>query len=265
MDKKNYNENLRRENELAKLKLHAEFGMQLNETGNLNPAIENIWLNNILEFERAMAEKKQVTIHEFLDKPVLKSIHEISENELEEQLEFVMERLRIKNIVVESLDGVDDKEFYRFITEELMKEEICVNLPKNMITCFIYEEFYPNSEADIRRHTKDFMDTAMNKDSDYYTTFLASADDEVKEIRIEKMKRRLTLFRDAFDDIRLDEYEITEIDIKDTLATVIFNYKISVLPPGSERFEVISGSGKFEMTNKYEFWSIEEIDMKGVV
>ena len=132
-----YNEILRHENEITKLKIQAEFGLELNGNEKLNPAIENIWLNQILEYERGMINNKKITVGELLEHPFCKPIEEISDDNLIGELQKVMELLRLKNIVVESIDGIDDREMYRFILQELFLAETDSALPKNVIVCFI--------------------------------------------------------------------------------------------------------------------------------
>lgn len=44
------------------------------------------------------------------------------------------------------LCDVDDAEAYRFITEELMDEEIDDIRIEGLRHCFIYEEFHPNTD-----------------------------------------------------------------------------------------------------------------------
>ena len=75
--KTNYNEMLRHENELTRLKIKAEFGVDIKETDSLNPAVENIWLNNILEFERAVMKNEKITIAELMGNPVFKKVNDI--------------------------------------------------------------------------------------------------------------------------------------------------------------------------------------------
>src|SRR4051812_48458418 len=85
-----YSDFLRHENELTKLKIQAEFGFQLAGESSLNPAIENIWLKNILDYERSMVNNTRVTIREKLGNPTFKPLSEIPENEITENLHHVM-------------------------------------------------------------------------------------------------------------------------------------------------------------------------------
>ncbi|MDP9081252.1 MAG: hypothetical protein M3O71_27885 [Bacteroidota bacterium] len=51
-------ENLRMENELLRLKLRAEFGSELHDTGNLPPDIENEFLKYVFAAEQNHAKLK---------------------------------------------------------------------------------------------------------------------------------------------------------------------------------------------------------------
>ncbi len=260
-----YGEILRHENEITKLKIQAEFGLELNGNEELNPAIENIWLNQILEYERGMINNKKITVGEMLENPVCKPVEEISEDDLSGEIQKVMELLRLKNIVVESVDGIDDREMYRFITQELFLTETDSCYPKNMIVCFIYEEFHPNEECDIKRHSNDFINALIKKGEDYFEMFISSGKEEEKEVKSQNLKRRISFFRDAFDEVRLEEFNITSLNVMEINAEVNFDFKFAVLPPESKAFHYISGPGKFIFLKEYDFWNIEEVVMKGVV
>jgi len=52
---------------------------------------------------------------------------------------------------------------YRFITEELFKEELDDIKIEGMTHHYIYEEFHPNHEHDIKNRCKEFLDEFLNK------------------------------------------------------------------------------------------------------
>ena len=260
-----YTEILRQENEITKLKIQAEFGIELNSADELNPLIESIWLNQILEYERSMLNNKKITVGELLGHPTCKPVEEISDDEMSIELQKVMELLRQKNIVVESVNGIDDVEMYRFITKELFLKEADSCMPKNMIVCYVYEEFYPNDECDLKIKADEFINAFIDKDETFIDRYFVSFDDEVKETQFQKLKRRIILFRDAFDEIRLEEFNITSFDIIQKKAEVLFDFKLSVFPPGSKVSHSISGPGKYVFTNDYDFWILEKVFMAGVV
>ena len=171
----------------------------------------------------------------------------------------------LKNIVIDSVDGIDDREMYRFITKELFLVEVDNCFPKNMIVGFIYEEFYPNDECDIKRNANVFMDNLTDKGKDHIDMYISSGNNETKEIQIENLKRNLSLFRDAFDEIRKEKFSITSLSILGETAELIFDFELSVKPTGSKSFQHLRGLGKFSFIKEYDFWVIEEMMMEGVV
>ena len=260
-----YKDLIRQENEITKLKIQAEFGLMLSDNSELNPAIENIWLNQILDYERSMIDSKKITIAELINNPTCKAIEEINNDEITGELQKLMELLRFKNIVVESVDGVSDREMYRFIINELFQTKTEENYPRNMIVCYIYEEFHPNDEADIERRALEFIEFFSEKDAVNFEMYLSSGNGEEKEIKKENLIRRLNLFRDAFDEIFQKNFEIIETKIIGEKAELVFNFNFEVLPPQSSTYQYLSGEGKFFLIKEYGWWSIEEIIMKGVV
>jgi hypothetical protein len=265
--KTNYQEILRHENELTKLKIKAEFGVDINDTENLTPAVENMWLNNILEYERAALKNEKTTVGVLLGNPVFKKVADLTDDGVSEEIVKVMSLLQSKNIVIDSVAGIDDREMYRFITEELVNKETEADMPKNMLMCFIYEEYYPNHPHDIERQAKDFANDLENKEDEFMDHYLAGGKGEIKEIEMENIRRRITLFKDAFDEIRIEDFSIKKISVdKDAeTAELIFTYKIATLPPGSKTNHYITGRGTLNFVNQFGWWAIEGIDMKGVI
>jgi hypothetical protein len=149
-------EEIRQENALLKMKLTAEFGMT-DSGGNIDPEIENVWLKNVYEFEKSFAEHKRIKIYDYIGRPEYKNIHEIPTDEVASELDRVMEILLQHNIELSTLCEYEDDVIYKFIAEELFQLEIDEIRIEGMMTCFIYEEFHPNHEYDLRNHALDFI------------------------------------------------------------------------------------------------------------
>lgn len=72
-------------------------------------------------------------------------------------LDAAREILYEKNMKVNVLYDVEDREVYRFITEELMAVEIDEMHVAGMYSNFIYEEFHPNDREDARMQAESFL------------------------------------------------------------------------------------------------------------
>ena len=162
-------ENLRFENEFLKLKMQAERGAVFGgNMAELPPGIEALFLKNVQQFEDSFDRAELITINEYIGSPTFKKCQELKPGKVEAELRRLMDLLHAKNIVLEVLGQYDFSIIYRFITEELLFEKIRdVDFP-GYIHHFIYEEFYPDHNADIKRTAQEFIDHWFEKSFDEY-------------------------------------------------------------------------------------------------
>lgn len=116
---------LRKEIEEKKSLISEKHGGNFDEFSNdqtLPPEIENDFLDSILKFENAFKDSKQVQVFDYLGQPSYRSIDTLSENEVTKELERMKMLMLSKNVNLESICHVDDKEMYRFITEEFFSK-----------------------------------------------------------------------------------------------------------------------------------------------
>lgn len=110
---------LRAENEVLKLKLEIEHGM--NGFGSvLNPEQENQWLKSVYEFENLLIEAKDITLHELIGRPPLKRWYTLKPEKVQRELQKILGLLEKNGITLQRLRDYDEITFYRAITEELL-------------------------------------------------------------------------------------------------------------------------------------------------
>lgn len=164
-------ERLKRENEEKKKKLESEHGANFFTPDNgdeIDPMIENIFLNNIKEFENADNSSKRIKIYDFIGRPQFRNVVEIPNSEISQELEKVMILLNKYQIELSTICDVNDRELYRFITDELFEAETDDVKVEGMMSCFIYEEFHPNHNYDIRRICSDFMNDFIKRETLFF-------------------------------------------------------------------------------------------------
>ena len=138
----NQDDEIRAENALLKLKLELDHGMQASHfAGELSPALENAWLNNVLAFEKKLSSAPMTTVFKHLGQPRFRKWDSIKVSEVRGETRRLLELMKSRNVILESLKPVDDLEYYRFITEELFHQEMMFVPGSNMILHYIYEEF----------------------------------------------------------------------------------------------------------------------------
>jgi hypothetical protein len=161
-------------NEKKKEDLRKRYGMQLEgHTEDLSPQDESEWLDYITEFERQFENAAEITVRERIGNPAVRPVSDISDAELEAELDRLLELLYEHNIVVDFINEVDDREVYRFIIEELLDEMMDdIRIPE-MYSHFTYEDFHPNDEEDVKQWAEEFLHAFFEYDDEMLTLALA--------------------------------------------------------------------------------------------
>lgn len=252
-------EKLRFENEIRKIKLELEKGAKFIEDPDmpaLPPEIENEFLNYVEHFEKINADSPKISVYEKIGSPVFKTASELNEDEITEALESLLEILNENSILVDSVHEVEDREMYRFLTEDIFKHEIYeMKKLEGIMTHFIYEEFYPD-------HVKDVI-KCMN---DFISNFLDLADEEelYKDdvSNLETSNQWLYEFRDAYYKFELHTLNVQEVQIHDenTLeAETVFDISFDAYTASKTEKHVYKGTGKAGMQFTLDGWKIDNI------
>jgi hypothetical protein len=253
MGKKNNLEQLRIENEIRKTKLMLEKGAVFSDVSdhdNLPPEVENEFLRNIEMFDKAFSSAKQISVYDFIGKPDYKKPNEIPDNMIGVELESLVQSLNDNGIALDMLCDVDNRSLYTFITEELFLHEIDDMRVEGMVSHFIYEDFHPNHEYDIRNHASDFVRSFLNKDSDYFTTFMT------KESENDISYKNI---RDSFDSFSIEGFEILSATFNEQKANVTFSISFSGIVESSQELLHFSGPGIMELVYLYDFWCVQKV------
>ena len=135
-------------NEILKMQLNAEFGMNFPEesTDAMPPELERAWLKSIQRFEKAYAENKTILCYDLIGRPDYTNGESLSEKALKTELKKLLDLLEENQIVVDCISDISDLEVYKFITEKLFTEEILHIPGSNMICHFTFSEFYPEDD-----------------------------------------------------------------------------------------------------------------------
>ena len=187
--------------------------------GGLPPEIENQFLKNIMEFEKANAESKSETIFQILGRPGFEDEKNLDEGKFKIQFSRLQKLLKKHNINVEFERERDNRFKYNFITKELFEHQTSFMPVKGMATYFSYEEFHPDHELEIADKTKSFLNDFFERDLDadtyYINNELIEPDGNILP-KEELMKRFQSLYEVAtkFENISFN-IESIEFELKD--------------------------------------------------
>lgn len=132
-------------------------------TPDMSPEMESGWLDYILEFERQFENAPRITVRARIGDPAPLPIDALSSDELVAAVDALMDLLAAHYIAVDFLGDVDYETVYRYLTEELLDEEIDdIRLPDTWIH-FIYATDEYNAETWVEQ----FVDAIFRHDLEY--------------------------------------------------------------------------------------------------
>ncbi len=152
-------------------KLRTEYGLEFEHTDSrLSPDEENEWLDNILEFERQFEQARLITVRERIGNPPLRPLSELPFYAIDEAVAALLDLLAAHNIAVDFLGEVDEIEMYRYLTEELLDEEIEDIRIEGMVSHFTYT----TPEYDAQMWVENFVLDIFTREEEYFLPGLAN-------------------------------------------------------------------------------------------
>lgn len=247
---------IRDENEFKKLKLCIEQDADYFNKDNTDipPEIEGQFLDYITDFENASKNAKQITVFERLGKPEYKAESTLSNGEIRIELEKIEILMQNHGINLDVLADYPDEErlIYKFITEELFEHKITDMNIRGLQTCFIYEEFHPNHEYDLKRDTEDFLKMFFNTKDDYYLR--NHSEEAINHITLNN-------FRSLFKEFEMTFFDFQEITFDKQDAIVRFNIDFWAKIKETDTKINYSGDGNLTFKSEYGYWYLREVTL----
>lgn len=259
---------------LKKKELKTKYGADFGGESDLPPEVEGAWLDHMIAFEEQFQKGESITVWKYMGEPEYRQLKDLIETEIPAELDYLFDCMDENNLNLDTICEVEDRELYRFITEELFAYEMDnIRIP-GMMTCFIYEEFHPNAELDIRNAYDDFFATMIHKRKEvgsegYYFLYVDRenfVDKHGASIPEKVVKTKLNNFLDSFDYFEILSNKTTEISINQDKTDAILNFELEYQGCFDNIFEKVSykGRGIFRLRPcEYGGWEIYHIDMPG--
>jgi predicted HicB family RNase H-like nuclease len=203
------------ENEFLKLKMMAEFGGNFMGSENLPADVENMFLKQIMSFHKRQNDAKLVPIYKYIGEPEYNHVNDLSEKEVTRDLKKIMRLLKKYNIGLEVLTPTPEREIYRFITEELFKHEIEDTKVKGWVNQFIYEEFHPNAEYDVKNAVHFALLSLFDKEAAFFhEQFSETMKDRLGlSTDSEELREKIEAFQSQFYNVTLVHYDFVRVSV----------------------------------------------------
>jgi hypothetical protein len=151
--------------------LREKYGMQFEHTdASLPPEVENEWLDHMLEFERQFEQAQRITVRERIGNPPIRPLSDLPLDAVEEAVTTLLDLLAAHGIAVDFLGDVDESEAYRYLTEELLDQEMDDIRIEGMMTHFTYS----TPEYDVQMWVENFLLDLFTQDKEYFLPGLAN-------------------------------------------------------------------------------------------
>src|SRR5258706_1754654 len=201
------------ENELLNLKLEVDYGMAGSNMSAQRTTLENQWLNSFGNVEQQHKRAERIKVYDYLGCPAFKRMDQLKPEEIGAGLDIIRSHMEKKGIVLNFNCDVDPVIMYRFITEELFKHEIDDVSNKGMVIHFIYEEFHPNYDLDLRNHADELIEILFRKKWDRFDAhcFAGRVDFKGVQYRNEGIAGIIQSFQEAHDSFSVEQFEIEDV------------------------------------------------------
>jgi len=181
----------------------------------------------------------------------------------------LFELLYQNNIAIDFIHEQDDREVYRFITEELLNETTDdIHIP-GMVSHFIYEEFHPNDRDDVEQAANEFLYALFKqelKDTEsmfYHTVSIENMrDSDGNPISQEQFKKMVADFYEAYPVITEHSIQVTEVALDGDNATADVHTVWHAVPKDKNTVIKHEGVSKFKLARSiYGGWDVTQVSI----
>ncbi len=258
-------EDLRMQNDFLRMKMMAESGALFGGNSSLPAEIENQFLKNIIEFEKASANVKPVKLFRLLKNPHFEDQKDLSDEKFEVEFLRLESLLKDHQIVVHFKRERSARFQYDFITKELFEAQTSNISIEGMTQNFTYEEFHPDHEMDITGITEnflnDFLERNFSGDKYYMNQQIIEPDGNI--LSMEQLSSRINALYEVAVEFENCSYNIDKVDFelkgtdKSQTGMGFSEGTISYdLIFENEQRKEVRGPFKIYLSREWDFWGI---------
>lgn len=232
MDNLSEQERLELDNQFLKMKLMLEHNAKIGSCNSkdLPAEIENMFLRNVMEFERQFENCKRIKVYEKIGKPThFKPAQDLNEKEIDNAWKKLREYLEEHSVYLDVCSpNIPNRELYRFTLEELFDHEVDdIKIP-GFGTNFIYDEFHPDPVYECSRVVTDDMFRELFRTEPMYMEYCyAPTNIELNDhvfADFSALKAGVVNFQQSFEEIILHNCDVEKCDVSDKEAVVLGTY-----------------------------------------
>ncbi|MDQ6903187.1 MAG: hypothetical protein M3139_09270 [Bacteroidota bacterium] len=194
-------------------------------------------------------------------------MNEIPDDDIDNALEEIDAWLNKFNIdLAVRSPNISNRELYRFATEELFDYEMDDIFMPGSMTCFTYDEFYPDHVYDNTRIAlEDCIECILKKQSFSWMPMLSSENLRINNhypLSEQEYLRIINHFKEAYEDIKVNDVTSIDCVINDTNCYVAGSYDIVLV----STLEEINLKDKWQVDFNWDgtFWEIVNVQIERI-
>lgn len=207
----------------------AEFGGDFVGSEDIPPDVENQFLKQIMNFHKQHNESKLISVYKYIGEPEYNHVNDLSDKEVRCDLRRLMKIMAKHRVGLDVLAPTPDREIYRFITEELFKQEIEDIKIKGWINQFIYEEFHPNADYDVKNAAHYALMSLFDTQSNFFEDHFS---EEMKDslglsTDPDELREKVKDFQSRYFSMVLVNYDFINVEIDKEAGTAYVNCNVT--------------------------------------
>ncbi len=256
--------------ELRKLKLQAEYGINIMAADDLPAHLEHQCLDRLESIRKKQLSSRKVTIREYLGFPEITPLVLLDEGTVADTLKQLLTQLNENGIYVNAMFEQDAESFYRFVSEELMEKEVFdIKLP-GMKYCFTYETYHPTDKSSIISVVDDFFHGLFDHRGLKGTSKLMAAEwlsENGEYLTRREVFHRLKKQCSRYKDLKIDKWELSEFELNEPMQTAEVRIKTRYELTTRADNETLSFSGvlRFDLEKSEDKWLITSASIPGMM
>lgn len=266
-------EDLKDENNFIKMKLMLEKGAKFGSSKGappMPPEIENMFLKNVLAFDKIYEGCDQISIFEKVGNPgpfVAPDL--LNDTEVETAWNEVRKLLAKNSIELMACSpNATPRDLYQFATTEFMKIMVDdVDMPGYTLH-FYYDDFHPDPYYESSRIAiVDCMSQLFNTRIFDESCFFSWFDLQLNEhtgMMLYQFGEKINNFKQAYDDIKIVSLNKTACEVNGNCSVVSGNYTLELKI--DEELQVVSGNWSVTLECKecLLFWYVNKVMVEGI-
>ncbi len=261
---------LKDENAFLKMKMMLEKGADFHMSEEIPPDIENQFLKNIMDFEDQWSNVQTIKMFDKIEQPAqFKPVASLSDEEVETAYEELLDYMEKYGIQFDCCSpNIGKRELYRFVTEELFEEEINDMKIPGMMSCFTYDEYYPDPVYDNSKNAlSDCIERIFEKNEMEFITWYPKDKiqlNDFENLDREAYKKKINHFKAHYTSIELINAEVESCELEDEKYVVKGSFEVDlffdeVLNKITDQFTI-----DFYKQEDSAYWEIHKVMIGGV-